>query len=110
MRFLISLIITIASIAGLWKIFEKSGLEGWKSIIPVYSSYCLFKITWGNGWYFLLCAIPFVNIVILIMTMNKLAKSFDKGTAFTVGLILLSPIFIILLGFGDEEFHSVVEA
>jgi hypothetical protein len=110
MRLVISLVIAIASIVGLWKIFEKAGLEGWKSIIPLYNSYCLFKITWGNGWFFLLCFIPIVNIVIYIMTMNKLAKSFDKGVGYTIGLVLLAPIFIILLGLGDDEFHSIVEA
>lgn len=110
MSTLISLIITVASIAGLWKIFEKAGLEGWKAIIPVYNAYCLFKITWGNGWFFLLCCIPLVNFVIVIMTMNKLAKSFDKGIGYTIGLILLNPLFTILLGFGSDEFHSIIEA
>ena len=109
MRF-ISLIFTIASIVGLWKIFEKAGLDGWKSIIPFYNLYCLFKLTWGNGWLFLVVFIPVANLVILIMTMNKLAKSFDKGVGFTIGLILLAPIFYCLLGFGDDEFHSIVEA
>lgn len=108
MRFLLSLIITVASIAGLWKIFEKANIEGWKSIIPFYNAYCLFEITWGKGWYFLLCLIPLVNIVILVMTMNKLAQSFGKGVSYTIGLLLLNPIFTIILGFGDAEYNSIL--
>jgi hypothetical protein len=105
---LVSLVLTVASIAGLAKIFEKANIEGWKAIIPFYSAYCLFKITWGNGWFFLLCLIPLVNIAIFIMTMNKLAQSFGKGIGYTIGLILLNPIFTILLGFGSDEFHSII--
>lgn len=44
----LTLIITIGfwvlGIAGRWKVFEKAGKEGWKSLIPFYSSYCLYDI------------------------------------------------------------------
>lgn len=37
-----------------WKIFTKAGIAGWKSIIPFYSQYTLFRISGMSGWWILL--------------------------------------------------------
>lgn len=94
-------------IAGMWKMFSKSGEPGWASIIPFYNAYVLFKITWGSGIKFLLLLIPIANIVILIMTEIQLAKAFGKGGGFAVGLIFFAPIFYAILGFGSAEYIGV---
>ena len=88
----------------LWKIFVKAGEPGWASIVPFYNTYVLFKITWGNGWLFLLSLIPFVNVVILIITYVKLAQAFGKGGGFAAGLILLSFIFLPILAFDSSDY------
>ena len=103
----ISLICAVAGIVGLWKIFEKAGEPGWKALIPFYNAYILFKITWGNGWKFLLLLIPIANIVFAVITEVKLAKAFGKGGGFAVGLILLAPIFYLILGFGPDQYLGV---
>lgn len=38
-----------------WKLYTKAGEAGWKSLIPYYSQYVLFRITWNTGmfWAFL---------------------------------------------------------
>jgi hypothetical protein len=43
---IVSLVIWVLLIIAYWKMFTKAGEAGWKSIIPIYSSYVLFKITW----------------------------------------------------------------
>ena len=48
--------------------------------------------------------IPLVNFIIMIMVMLDLAKAFGKGTGFALGLIFLSPIFILILGFGGAQY------
>lgn len=88
----------------MWKIFVKAGEPGWASIVPFYNTYVLFKITWGNGWLFLLSLIPVVNAVILIITYVKLAQAFGKGTGFILGLIFLSPIFLPILAFDSSDY------
>ncbi|MCR5430221.1 MAG: DUF5684 domain-containing protein [Eubacterium sp.] len=103
----IAIIICILTIIAMWKIFDKAGEKGWKSIIPIYNTYIFFKITWGNGWFFLLMLIPFVNIVIYIITLWKLAKVFDKGVGFFIGLLLLETIFTLILGFGSAEYVGI---
>ncbi len=101
------LLIAVVGIVALWKIFTKANEAGWASIVPLYNAYVLFKITWGNGWYFLLMLIPCVNFVIEIITMVKLAKVFGKSTGFAIGLILLSPIFMLILAFDDSEYIGI---
>ena len=103
----ISLFSGVIGIIAMWKIFEKAGEPGWAAVIPFYNAYILFKITWGNGWKFLLLLIPIANIVISIITMVKLAKAFGKSGGFAVGLIFLGPIFMLILGFGDAQYLGV---
>ena len=59
--FLIILAIYIIAIIGMWKMFEKAGREGWKSLIPFYNMYVLTEISGQNGWMFLVCFIPCVG-------------------------------------------------
>ena len=61
---IICLAILIITIIGMWKVFEKAGQEGWKSIIPFYNMYVLTEISGQNGWLFLLCLIPGVGALI----------------------------------------------
>lgn len=96
-------------VATMWKIFQKAGYEGWKSLIPIYNSYIIFEMTWGKerALYFLLLLIPFVNIVVAIITLHKLSISFGKTGAFTAGLIFLPAIFFAILGFGSAQYLGV---
>ena len=91
----------------MWKIFEKAGEPGWAAIIPFYNAYVLFKITWGEGWMFLLMLIPIANFVIYIITMVKLARAFNRSGGFAVGLIFLAVIFYCILGFDTSSYIGV---
>lgn len=46
---LVSLAISVLLIVAMWKLFTKAGDKGWKSIIPVYNEYTLFKLVWKKG-------------------------------------------------------------
>jgi hypothetical protein len=43
-------------------------------------------------------------VVISIIGLHKLSKSFGHGIGFTIGLILLEPIFLLVLGFGSSRY------
>ena len=75
---IIYLAIIVAVIAGWWMMFEKAGEAGWKSIIPI------------------------VGFIIWIIIALDLAKVFGRGTGFAIGLIFLTPIFALILGFGSD--------
>jgi hypothetical protein len=87
-----------------WQMYVKAGEPGWKALIPFYNWYILLKIVGRPGWWLILFFIPFVNIVIWIIVMVDLSKSFGHGGAFAVGLIFLSFIFILILGFGPSRY------
>lgn len=98
--------VCILAIIAEWKLFKKAGEPGWAAIIPFYNVYVLTKITWGNGWLFLLTFLPIGNIVFLILTYIKLARVFGKGAGFAVGLIFLPYIFLLILAFGSSFYRG----
>ena len=101
-----SFILGIATLIGMWKLFTKAGQPGWASIIPIYNTYILCKIVGKPGWWVLLFFIPLVNLIIAVILMVGLARSFGKGTGFGIGLVFLSFIFIPILGFGDATYQG----
>ena len=102
---IVCLVILVLLIIAFWKIFEKAGEAGWKSIIPFYSTYLITKIACGNGWLFLLMLIPGVGTLIWdILISIKLSKAFGHGIGFTLGLIFIPNIFYLILGFGSDQY------
>lgn len=100
--FIISVILIIAQ----WKIFTKAGKPGWAAIVPIYNIIILLEIVGKPAWWVILMLIPFVNIVIGIMIVNLLSKSFGKDVGFTLGLLFLSIIFYPILAFGSAEYQG----
>lgn len=118
-----------------WKIFVKAGEKGWKSLIPFYSDYILFKLFWETKWFWLylgctvvasivgsipientpssllfalLCfALAIMLIVVVVMLFNRMSKSFGHGAGFTFGLLFLSPIFFLILGFNNDKYKKI---
>lgn len=95
-------IFTLAEIVGNWQTFKKMGREGWESIVPFYNTYVLFETLYGNGWQFLTLLIPFYGIYVYFKLWIDVAAGFNKSTGFGIGLALLQPIFICLVGFSSE--------
>lgn len=111
-----------------WKLFEKAGEPGWKSLIPIYSTYILYKISWKTSmfWVYLACIVvggfmgasensalltissllSLVSFILMIIQTYKLSKAFGHGGGYTVGLLLLRPVFILILGFGSAEYKG----
>lgn len=103
---LVYLAIVILLIASMWKVFTKAGKPGWAAIVPIYNCIVLLEITGRPLWWIVLMLIPFVNIVIALIVMIDLAKSFGKGTGFAMGLFFLGIIFFPILGFGDAVYQG----
>lgn len=107
----IILAICVIQIIAMWKLFNKAGEKGWKSIIPIYNLVTLFKISGLSPWLilaFLAMIIPFVGFIVCIalnaVLAYKLAKSFGKDGGWAVGLYFLAPIFYMILAFGKSEY------
>ncbi|MBQ4256741.1 MAG: hypothetical protein II714_03705 [Oscillospiraceae bacterium] len=103
---IISVALTVLGIIAMWNIFTKAGEAGWKSLIPILNTYTMFKIVYGNGWKFLLLLVPILGEILAIVYLVRLGQVFGKGVGFILGLIFLAPIFIILLGFGKDQYQG----
>ena len=91
-------------VIGMWKLYQKSDEAGWKSLIPIYNLYIIYKIVYGNGWRFLWLFIPIVQIYIDFKWSIDLAKVYGKGTLYGLAIWLFRPIFMIILGFSEDEY------
>lgn len=96
----IALVVLIAT----WRMYTKAGQPGWACIIPIYSTWVLYKIICGRGKAMFRLLIPFYNIYWAIKSEIKLAHAYGKSTGFGVGLIFLPVIFYCILGFGGDKY------
>lgn len=91
-------------IVSLAKVFVKAGRRWWEAIIPLYNMYVLLKIVGRPGWWLLLFFIPLVSLLISIEVNHLLSKRFGHGVGFTIGLLVLAPIFLPILAFGKSTY------
>lgn len=111
---LVVVALAIVVLVATCKIFVKMGRKWWEAIIPFYNMYVLAEKTFGNGWWFLLMFVSIIPVVgyilgllVTIIWSLRLGKSFGKSTGFCVGLILLSPIFTMIMGFDDSVYSPL---
>ena len=112
--------ISLLVIAGQWRIFEKAGEPGWKSLIPIYNTYILYKITWSTQIFWITLAlglfsaiVPILGVIAIIpiffislVSVFKLSYVFGHNLAYAIGLFFLRPLFIIILGFGPSKYFG----
>lgn len=96
--------IVVVLFAAYWRIFAKAGRPGWASLIPIYNAVTLLHITGRSGWWVLGLCVPLLNLFVLIRLVFELAGAFGRGVGFGFGLLLLSPIFVPVLGFGGSRY------
>ena len=85
----------------LWRLFTKAGEAGWKCLVPFLGAFVYLRITGRPAWWFVLMLVPVINIIPAIVTCFDLARVFGKGPGFGFGILMLGPIFMAILAFGD---------
>ena len=103
---MIQIIAAILSMAGSWMVYKKMGRQGWEGIVPFYNTYVLCQELYGSGWKFLLLLIPLYNIYFIIKMQIDLAKAFNQGAGFGIGLLLLPFVFWLILAFGGAQYKD----
>ena len=98
------LLLIILMIVSLWKVYEKAGQAGWKSLIPIYNYVVFLNMIDKPVWWIILLFVPLVSVVVLIIMHIELAKRFGKGALYGLGLCFLPIIFFPLLAFGDATY------
>jgi hypothetical protein len=111
--FALYLLLVVAMLVGMWKVFVKAGRPGWEAIVPFYNFYILItKVAIRPWWLFLgILAVfipfvgPFVMLAVSILISIDVARNFNRGIGFAIGLALLPFVFYPILGFGQDKFE-----
>jgi hypothetical protein len=89
---------------GMWKTFDKADKPGWGAFIPLLNIFYLIEIADKPTWFIILFVIPVVNLLAAITVFIDVAKNFNKGAGYGLGLTFLPFIFWPVLGFGDAKY------
>lgn len=101
--FFVSLLLAVISLVATIKVYKKLGLPGWGVIVPIYGQWILLKAVDLPGW---LSILPVANGIAIIVANYRLAGKFGKSAGFGLGLVFLTPIFYMILGFGKASVVS----
>jgi hypothetical protein len=100
----VSLAIYVLLVVGTWRVFQKADRPGWWAIIPIWNAVVLLQISGRSGWWVLGYAVPLLNLFVYIRWGIEMAQSYGRGIGFAIGLILLEPLFLIILGFDSSRY------
>ncbi len=102
--FIFIIIILIASLVGLMKIFEKAGYSSWMAFIPFYNAYIWVKIIEKPMWWLIFAFLPFINLFMWFLFAVETAKTFNKNLLWEQALAAVFPFaYLPYLGFSKEE-------
>ena len=113
-----------------WNLFKKAGIPGYKSLIPIYNQYLILKISGMSGlWLIIIYSNLFIDLlketmdsklphyidilfftiyilslVFAIIRSYKLAKAFNRGIIFMIGLFFFPTLFEIILGIDSSKY------
>ena len=99
------------TLAARWMVFSKAGIAGWKAFIPIYSTYCLYRIAWRRNyfWWYLAALVisSYVNSDIERLTEAGQAVPALFGLLSTVlGLIVLVLNVLVNIHLAARYGHS----
>jgi hypothetical protein len=96
-----------------WRVFEKAGLHGAGSLIPIYNLLALHEIAGLPLWFLLIWLVPVINFFPMVLLYYGIAKNFGQGLIFGLGLFFFGFILFPVLAFGDFKYEgnwSLVES
>ncbi len=92
---------------GLYGMFKKAGIEGWKAFVPFYNTWCMVqKMELKNLWFFLQF-IPIAGQFITIWITIKFVEHFGRfGVLHHAATVLIPFIYFPYLGFSANERYA----
>ena len=103
---LFELFVVIFYASCFWKLFDKMEKPAWSAVIPIYNAFVLTQALNKPVLWFILTLIPGVNLVVGLILLWDLIRSFGKGTGYFVATLFLSFITLPVLAFGEARFTS----
>lgn len=103
---LLSLAYIVMWLVGSWQLHDKAGQPGWVGIVPFLNTLGRLKMIGKPYWWALLYLIPVVNILVHLIVMVNVARSFGKSGLF--GLVMAIPFFtpfcVASIGLGEARY------
>ncbi len=100
----LTILFFLASLAGLYKIFEKAGISGWKALVPFLNIYHWLRIIGKPMWWYIFVLVPFINVFTLLLMVVETLKCFNKHGLGAQTLGVLFPFaYLFYLGFTPAE-------
>ncbi|MDQ6757298.1 MAG: signal peptidase I [Bacteroidota bacterium] len=105
--FLLFIIALITSLIGLYGMFQKAGIAGWKALIPFYNTWCMVqKMQLKKVWFFLQF-VPVVGFFIIIWILIKFVEHFGRFSVLSHAATVFIPfIYFPYLGFSKNERYA----
>ena len=100
---ILSILYFLATHIALYKIFEKLGIEGWKALVPFYSTHLAVKAIHKSLWWTIIYYVPFLGFVVWMGIIVELMKLFGKVkfTEHFLGVVFAG-IYLPYLAFQDD--------
>ncbi|MBX2845094.1 MAG: signal peptidase I [Saprospiraceae bacterium] len=101
---IILIVLKLIALVGLYKIFEKENIPGWKAFVPVLNVLEWLKLIGKPSWWLAMLFIPLVNVFYLASMLTNLSNCFKRYSFFNHAAAVLTPfIYLPFLGFSKEE-------
>jgi len=109
---LIQLVILLLPSIGLYKMFEKAGVEGWKAFIPFYNTWIMQQLADRPKHWVFWQLIPVIGWFISMGIFVEFVKTFGKFRLYQHALAALLPVvYFPYLGFSPKEkFQGATQA
>lgn len=92
---------------GLYGMFKKAGIDGWKAFIPIYNTWCMVQKMELKRYWFFLQLIPIAGQFFTIWIMIKMVEHFGRfGFWHHAATVLLPFLYFPYLGFSKNEKYA----
>ncbi len=129
---LLVLVTQLAYSLCLWRIFSAMGIEkAWRGLIPFYNIYVLYSVLLNRMYADIYIALTIITIAVpsqsgliilllnlaaeiilaglSIISMYRLGMAFGKSKAYSIALVIISPVMLFLLAFVNNSKYIGVE-
>ena len=94
----------IASHFGLYLLFKKAGEDGWKALVPFYSTYLAIKMIHKPIWWMAIYYIPFLGFIVWVGIIVELLKQFKILSFWEHALaVVFTPFYLAYVGLTDNH-------
>ena len=97
----------VGTVFGLWFVFKKAGVAGWKAVVPIWNIVEWLRICRKRWSWYVAFLIPGINIFMFLLLVQETAKCFRRTRFWEqLGAILLPCVYLPIIGLNRWQFHD----